>query len=200
MKADNINIFIIDPSYIVYEGLVNTINKAGNQYNFYLVDSLNELQQQHLLKRADIIIINPALIQNQIKAFHILKKELINSNWIGFVYSLFEQKLLSLFDMIIYINDTPNSIINKIQKLPNINQSPKSEQIHDFLTDREIDVLKLLVAGHSNKEIADKLNISTNTVISHRKNISQKTSIKSVSGLTIYAVVNNIITIDNYQE
>jgi len=57
-----------------------------------------------------------------------------------------------------------------------------------------------VIAGNANKEIADKLNISTHTVISHRKNISQKTGIKSVSGLTIYAVVKNIITIDSYRE
>ncbi|MGE5354496.1 MAG: LuxR C-terminal-related transcriptional regulator, partial [Acidobacteriota bacterium] len=42
----------------------------------------------------------------------------------------------------------------------------------------------------------DRLFISPHTVITHRKNISQKTGIKSVSGLTIYAVVNNIIDID----
>ena len=129
-----------------------------------------------------------------------LKKELSSSIWIGLVYSLFEQKLLSLFDEIIYINDTPNAIVNKIQKLPNISQNSRADKMQETLSDREIEVLKLLVAGHSNKEIADKLNISTNTVISHRKDISQRTSIKSVSGLTIYAVVNNIINIDNYQE
>ncbi len=200
LKADNINIIIIEPSYIVYEGLVNIINKAGGKYNFYLVGSLSDIQQQNLLRRADVIIVNPMLIQNQIKAFNTLKNELNNSIWIGLVYSLFEEKLLSLFDLIIYINDTPNVIINKIKKLSNRNQNPSNEPIQEILSDREIEVLKLLVAGNSNKEIADKLNISTNTVITHRKNITQKTSIKSVSGLTIYAVINNIISIDNYQK
>jgi DNA-binding NarL/FixJ family response regulator len=70
----------------------------------------------------------------------------------------------------------------------------------ETLSERETDVLKLLVTGNANKEIADKLNISTNTVITHRKNISQNTGIKSVSGLTIYAVVNNYISIDSYHE
>ncbi len=49
----------------------------------------------------------------------------------------------------------------------------------------------------ANKLIADKLNISINTVITHRKNISQKTGIKSISGLTIYAVVKKLISIDS---
>jgi DNA-binding NarL/FixJ family response regulator len=200
MKENNINIYIIEPSYIICEGLINTINNQNNHYCIHLVDSLSAVQQQNILKQADIIIINPTLVQNQTKTFNMLKKELSSSIWIGLVYSLFEQKLLSLFDEIIYINDTPNAIVNKIQNLPNINQNFRADKMQETLSDREIDVLKLLVAGHSNKEIADKLNISTNTVISHRKNISQRTSIKSVAGLTIYAVVNNIINIDNYQE
>ena len=66
------------------------------------------------------------------------------------------------------------------------------------LSEREIDVLRLLLAGHSNKEVADKLNISTHTVISHRKNISTKTSIKSLAGLTIYAIQNGIIEVADF--
>ena len=61
------------------------------------------------------------------------------------------------------------------------------------LSERETDVLVHLASGKSNKEIADLLHISINTVITHRKNISQKTGIKTVSGLTIYAVVQKLI-------
>lgn len=60
------------------------------------------------------------------------------------------------------------------------------------LSAREKEVLRLLVAGKINKEIADKLCISINTVITHRKNITAKTGIKSVSGLSIYALMNGI--------
>lgn len=62
------------------------------------------------------------------------------------------------------------------------------------LTDREISVLKLVASGYINKEIADELNISINTVLSHRKNITAKLGIKSVSGLSVYAIMNGIIT------
>lgn len=61
------------------------------------------------------------------------------------------------------------------------------------LSPREVEVLVLIVRGLINKEIADRLNISLTTVISHRKNITEKLGIRSVSGLTVYAVMNGLI-------
>ena len=48
-----------------------------------------------------------------------------------------------------------------------------------------------------NKEIADKLNLSIYTVITHRKNITHKTGIKTVAGLTVYALLNNLIDMNS---
>lgn len=65
------------------------------------------------------------------------------------------------------------------------------------LSPREVDVLRLITHGYINKEIADKLNISLTTVISHRKNITEKLGIKSVSGLAIYAVLHGYVEVDS---
>ena len=65
-----------------------------------------------------------------------------------------------------------------------------------LLTDREIEVLSLLVQGHINKEIASILHISLTTVITHRKNIVEKLGMKSVSALTIYAVTHGYVDIN----
>lgn len=73
--------------------------------------------------------------------------------------------------------------------------TPAGKPCHE-LSVREIEVLVLLTKGLINKEIADKLNISQTTVISHRKNITEKLGIKSVSGLAIYAVMNGYIEAD----
>ncbi len=70
-------------------------------------------------------------------------------------------------------------------------------QIVDVLSDREKDVIVSLVQGMSNKEIADHLCISINTVITHRRNIARKLQIHSPAGLTIYAIVNGLIDISN---
>ncbi len=64
------------------------------------------------------------------------------------------------------------------------------------LSPREVEVLRLVASGLINKEIADKLNISLTTVISHRKNIVEKLGIKTVSGLTIYAVMHGYVEAD----
>lgn len=64
------------------------------------------------------------------------------------------------------------------------------------LSRREIEVLVQIVSGLTNKEIAERLNISVTTVISHRKNIMEKLNVRSVSGLTIYAVMNGYIEAD----
>lgn len=65
-----------------------------------------------------------------------------------------------------------------------------------LLSDREIEVLSLIVQGLINKEIADRLNIGLTTVITHRKNIMDKLGVRSVSALTIYAVMNGYVDIN----
>ena len=65
-----------------------------------------------------------------------------------------------------------------------------------ILTNREIDVLSLIVQGYINKEIAQKLCISLTTVITHRKNMMEKLGMKSVSALTIYAIMNGYVDIN----
>ena len=65
-----------------------------------------------------------------------------------------------------------------------------------ILSNREIEVMSLIVQGYINKEIAEKLNIGLATVITHRKNIMDKLGIKSVSALTIYAVMHGYVDIN----
>ena len=77
----------------------------------------------------------------------------------------------------------------------NLPPMPKVLQ-QKVLTDREIEVMSLIVQGYINKEIADKLNIALATVITHRKNIMDKLGMKSVSALTIYAVMHGYVDIN----
>lgn len=81
-------------------------------------------------------------------------------------------------------------------QIPAREQVQSSEVSQESLSDREKEIVACIVRGMTNKEVAAKLFISVNTVLTHRKNISRKLDIHSVSGLTIYAIVNGIVNLN----
>lgn len=80
------------------------------------------------------------------------------------------------------------------QPMPCVKAS--TDTLQESLSEREKEIVACIVRGMTNKEVAEKLFISINTVLTHRKNISRKLDIHSVSGLTIYAIVNGIVKLD----
>ncbi len=72
----------------------------------------------------------------------------------------------------------------------------RNDQKSSELSEREKNIVRHIALGYTNKEIGEKLFISVHTVIAHRKNITQKLEIKTVSGLTVYAILNNIVTME----
>ena len=100
----------------------------------------------------------------------------------------------------INLGDTSALICYKVNEILTSFLSASTRDTDTELTRREIEVLQLLTKGYSNKEIADQLFVSTHTVISHRKNISEKTGIKSASGLTMYAILKKIIDVGDINQ
>jgi len=98
----------------------------------------------------------------------------------------------------INIRQSQEFIIEQLKLLFQAGQPNNSDNTKG-LSSRETDVLQLIVKGITNKEIADKLNISLNTVLSHRKNITSKLGIKTVSGLTYYAIMNGLVSADDIE-
>lgn len=76
----------------------------------------------------------------------------------------------------------------------------QSERVDDetkAISKREKEVVKCIVKGLSNKEIAANMNVSVNTVMTHRRNIASKLQIHSTAGLTIYAIVSKLVSIED---
>ncbi|MCF8226602.1 MAG: LuxR C-terminal-related transcriptional regulator [Bacteroidales bacterium] len=195
MDRKRTNIAVIEPSHIVYEGLMNILLRSGNHFFIYRLNGLDELQALHEKEGIHVAIVNPGMILNRVGAFRKMKSSLHEIIWVGLVYSIFEPELLAVFDSMVSISDEPEKMIRQFNRFSGTvkNRSDRKEQ----LTDRETDVLILLTKGFYNKEIADKLSISIHTVISHRKNINEKTGIKSLSGLTVYALSKKIVSLDD---
>ena len=99
----------------------------------------------------------------------------------------------------ISIHSTQETIIEQFKQFFIKENGYTSTDTNKELSIREIEVLQLIVKGITNKEIADKLYISLNTVQTHRKNITAKLGIKTVSGLTFYALMNGIISGDDIE-
>lgn len=76
------------------------------------------------------------------------------------------------------------------------NEEPERSE----LTPREKEILKGVVMGLSNKEIAAKINVSVNTVMTHRRNIASKLQIHSSAGLTIYAIASKLVDIEEVKD
>ncbi len=194
------NIAVLEPSQIVFEGFSCILSKSGQQFHLLRTDDLSEVSNLAAHGKIELAVINPSQIQNRNKEFSAIKKNNPAIVWVALVYNFFDQQLLSMFDKTINITEQADSIAEIIKKIGNSEIHNTLDTEHEQLSEREIDVLKLIVKGFSNKEIADSLNISIHTVISHRKNISQKTGIKSQSGLTIYAISSKIILLEDYSK
>lgn len=101
------------------------------------------------------------------------------------------------------ITSTEEEIVTRLMELQKIGHygnmasslQDSSESKKNRLSEREKDVLRLMIKGHINKEIAKELNISTATAIFHRNNICDKLGTRSIGKLTIYAVLSGIVSI-----
>lgn len=113
---------------------------------------------------------------------------------VALVSAFTDATLLTRYDETISIFDSLETINDKITKLQNL--EPQEEDNPEALSIREKEIIVCVVKGMTNKEIAEKLYLSIHTVITHRRNISRKLQIHSASGLTIYAIVNKLVELN----
>jgi len=191
----NKNIAIIEPSELINEIIYIKLKETKifqNVYYFYSIDALYNSNS-----KANVLIINPICILNREKEFN---KYCQNNNFdfiIALIYQIFTEEQLKIFNDRYYITEPITTLINKIKK--EYQQTIKQKPNENLLTDREKEILKLLAKGLSIKEIANNLNLSHHTVLTHRKNISFKTGIKTIAGLTILALSLKLVTIEEIE-
>lgn len=167
-------------------------NKTTDDFN---IDTFSKHHSQVTVKLRELknIIIKylPSNSLRNNRLMQVLYDLYKNEEWLG-LHSKVEDHIFVPAIKRLEKNLLQNNVSQKISEM--INQGPNNGE---SLSDRERDVVISLVQGMTNKEIADHLCISTNTVITHRRNIARKLQIHSPAGLTIYAIVNDLVDISS---
>ena len=185
-------VIICEASEIISIGLAEIIDSMAQFDVVSRFDNPEHLSEKITALDVNLLIINPTLLGFQNKDFLLqLEKEHPSLVIIALVSSCLDHTMLTPYNGVIEINDTRSKIISKMNEFAQSETTKSNDDVE--LSKRETDVLVAVAKGMMNKEIADQMNISIHTVISHRKNITRKTGIKSVSGLTVYALLNNLI-------
>lgn len=186
-------VIIIEPSLIVQQGIKQLLQSHPEFEIGYCFSDYQTFMESWKKYTPDVLLINPSVVGFHKKvAIRSFFPEYTKAVFIAVLYNYTQLETLNSFDATIEICDENFQIIKKIKKgIENKSQGEGGAENVD-LSDREKEILVSVAKGLTNKEIADKHKISIHTVISHRKNITRKTGIKTISGLTVYAIFNNL--------
>ncbi len=188
------NVTLITPSELIARGIMSIFNDLGEfQVQEYFKDMSKT--SESIIKNidTDIIILDPMVLDFESRKDGRNKlSEISDAVLVVIEGPSATEEMLKQYDGSFSMYDEP---INIIKKIRTAYASKKSEQVTDSneLSSREKEILVCVAKGMQNKEIADLYNISIYTVITHRKNITRKIGIKTIAGLTVYALLNNMI-------
>lgn len=193
---DTMKIAILEPSPVIRQGIKSLLKENVTELDV-IKDycDLAAFQGNAPDSAFDIILLNPALVSFY-KQFNVrnLLPDYPDAAIVAILYGYVNSETLGSFDGILDIYDDSDKIVNKLERIAKEFVNPQNGSGENIgLSEREKEILVAIAKGMTSKEIADKHYISVHTVNSHRKNITRKTGIKTVSGLTVYAMFNNLI-------
>lgn len=201
MSSSNKSVLIIEPSDIIARGLESVFDDLGEFHVSGILKDLSIGSQTRLRSaRADVIIVDPSVLDHDSRhKARARLSEFSDAAIVAFQSSLCDDDTMRQFDGSISLYDSPTTIIRKVRSAISTESDAASKPEGEELSSREKEILVCVAKGMLNKEIADQFNISIYTVITHRKNITRKTGIKTVAGLTVYALLNNLIDVGSFE-
>lgn len=191
-----LHIGILTDSRLIYEGIRSILQQTIGKDILCINLQDNGDSGTVATGTARVIIADPTNLKaQQMMAERRLDPQSAPTATIALISSLLSPDTAALYDATISIYDTPQSIGQTVLRLSAESNDNDSDARND-LTPREKEIVIGIVKGLSNKEIAAEINVSVNTVMTHRRNIASKLQIHSPAGLTIYAIVSKLVSID----
>lgn len=193
-------VLILEPSVIIAEGLKHVVDDlAGFDVCGMITELEGGLEATLEAYDTDIIIADPAIADPQSRpGLHETIKNLTGVPVLAILTSATDAGFTQDYEGQIYLSDKTAEVEQKISAAVSVNAN-ETRGDGEELSAREKEILVCVAKGMLNKEIADYYNISIYTVITHRKNITRKTGIKTVAGLTVYALLNNLIDMNSME-
>lgn len=188
-----VTVIIAEPSYLIKRGISALIGDIS-QAEIIFTEDPNELNHYLDVNKVKAVFINEQILNamQDTGVFFQLKED---TRYVALTNNPGNLRNKGKFDVVLNRNDRKDDIVPVIEKLLQT-EIDDTGPTGALLSAREQEVLKQVAMGYTNQEIADRLHISKHTVISHRKNLTSKLGIKTVSGLTVYAVLNDLIPKD----
>lgn len=185
---------------IVARGIESILAEAGEFRVSGMISDLSPANVNRLKNTdADIIVVDPSVFDAGSRAnARAVLAEYADVPVAAIESAVMDEDSLRQYDAVINMYDSPSAMIKKLRGAAASGQDESKDEGSELST-REKEILVGVATGLLNKEIADKYNISVYTVITHRKNIVKKTGIKTVAGLTVYALLNNLIDINSIE-
>ena len=193
-----LNIAVAEPSAIIRSGLEAVLKRIpGFRIQIIEIATAELLQKTLRSHKPDILIINPSLPGYY--TIQLLKEETgcMDMKCIALLYAVADHALLRPYDDQINIYDSPDEIRHKLERLHTSPEEETENEEQQTLSAREKEIVVCVVKGMTNREIADRLFLSTHTVVTHRRNIARKLQVHSASGLTVYAIVNKLVELND---
>ncbi|MBR4755962.1 MAG: response regulator transcription factor [Bacteroidales bacterium] len=195
---DRKTVALIVPSEIVARGLSDILDMSGEFRIEEVFHDFSKSAETRLRSMdPDVVVIDPVVLDfKSRKEGRSIFSDICDSVVIALDGPAVTEDMLKPYDGSISLYDRHDDLLRKLRSaLDSRQQDPATEGSE--LSAREKEILVCVAKGMLNKEIADKLNLSIYTVITHRKNITRKTGIKTVAGLTVYALLNNLLDVRN---
>lgn len=193
--STSMKIAVAEPSVIIRSGLLSVLGRLTT-LNIQILEiaEIAQLGSALCRQKPDMLIVNPALLG--MFSLQKIKSEAgcLPMKCIALQYSVTDSSTLKAYDQTISIYDTAEQIKEKLRSVCN---SRDGEASQELLSAREKEIIVGVVMGLTNKQIAERLFISAHTVITHRRNIAAKLQIHSPAGLTIYAIVNKLVELND---
>lgn len=192
--STSLKIVIAESSAIVRSGLEALLKHLpGLRIRISEITTIESLTEDLRAHRPDVLIINPS-IPGYFTIPHL--KEMTgcpDMKCFALVYAATDHSIIRHYDDQISIFDTADELKHKLERLQVKKENNEENDEQQTLSTREKEIVVCVVKGMTNREIADRLFLSTHTVITHRRNIARKLQVHSASALTVYAIVNKLV-------